>query len=78
MRNVAIPVDAADRAKTETAADGSLVPAASGSGFNGGIAFGAALVVIGVGIFIATNGQFIAYGMVLVGIVRIFRGAGGR
>jgi hypothetical protein len=48
------------------------------SGLNGGALLGVALIVIGVGIFFVSGGRFIAYGMVIVGIMRVVRGMGAR
>ena len=75
LGEVIIPVDQAERGRMESSAGQS--PSDAGSGLNGNALFGGALIVIGVGIFFLSGGRFIAYGLVIVGIMRLVRGMGG-
>ena len=78
LGEVIIPVDQADRGKMESAVgDQTSGGLDSGSGLSGNALFGGALIVIGVGIFFLSGGRFIAYGLVIVGIMRLVRGMGG-
>ena len=73
LADVIIPVDQADRGAMEASAD-AQASSGPGSGLNGSAMLGGALIVIGVGIFFISGGRFIAYGMVIVGILRLVRG----
>ncbi len=70
LGEVNIPVDAAERAQVDQSSTG----VAPGSGFNANALVGIAMIVIGVGIFFISGGRFIAYGIVIVGIMRLVRG----
>ena len=80
LGEVIIPVDQDDRGRMEHGvADQTSSGLDSGSGLNGNALFGGALIVIGVGIFFLSGGRFIAYGMVIVGVMRLVKGmSGGR